>query len=178
MSDTLISFGDLKASAAHEFNIELDAAARADVAKRLGILGVKKARLSGRVTPVGKMDWALKAELGATVVQSCVVSLEPVTTRVEDTVLRSYLANPPELTDAAEVEMPEDDTVEPLPVTLDLQDVLSEALSLVLPTYPRAPDVDFSDAQFSAPGTTPLTDEDVRPFAGLKSLRDKLKDND
>ena len=32
----------------------------------------------------------LEADLGATVVQSCVVTLDPVTTRVEETALRRY----------------------------------------------------------------------------------------
>ena len=48
------------------------------------------------------------------------------------------------------------------------------ALALALPLYPRAEGADLAQAQFAGPGVTPMTDEDARPFAGLKDLRDKL----
>ncbi|HHI70111.1 MAG TPA: DUF177 domain-containing protein, partial [Rhodobacteraceae bacterium] len=33
------------------------------------------------------------------------------------------------------------------------------------------------ETTFSEPGTEPMKDEDLRPFAGLASLRDKLDKN-
>ncbi len=79
-------------------------------------------------------DWRLEAKLGATVVQPCVVTAEPVTTRIDDPVTRRYLAQMPE-PQGDEVEMPEDDSAEPLPDVLDLSAVMAEALALALPLY-------------------------------------------
>ncbi len=50
-----------------------------------------------------------------------------------------------------------------------------EALTLALPLYPRADGADLGEPVFTEPGKRPLTDEDARPFAGLKDLRDRLK---
>jgi len=71
--------------------------------------------------------------------------------------------------------MPEDDTVEALPVNLDLVQVMTEALSLALPLYPRADGADLGEAVFTQPNTAPMTDDDAKPFAGLGALRDSLE---
>ena len=61
-----------------------DAAARGALAEELGLLDLRKLRLSGRITPDGDSGWRLDATLGATVVQPCVVTLQPVTTRIDE----------------------------------------------------------------------------------------------
>ncbi|CAA9397509.1 MAG: Conserved hypothetical protein, gene in Ubiquinol-cytochrome C chaperone locus [uncultured Rubellimicrobium sp.] len=149
------------------FALAPEAGDRAAIAEHLGIPGIRKLRFEGRLSPEGRQDWRLEAQLGATVVQDCVVTLEPVTTRIEEEVVRRYLSDvtPPE---AVEVEMPEDDTVEELPQSLDLVEVLSEALALALPPYPRAPGVELGEMVVTEPGTAPLTEERTRPFAALK----------
>ena len=154
------------------FRLELDAAAREALAHDLGILAVRKLRLAGRVEPRGREDWHLAATLGASVVQECGVTLDPVTTRIEEPVERLYTADfaPPE---AGEVEMP-DDEAEPLPAVLDLAALAAEALSLALPPFPRAPGAALEEATAAPPGAAPLTDEDAKPFAGLAALRDRL----
>ncbi|NBD28432.1 MAG: DUF177 domain-containing protein [Alphaproteobacteria bacterium] len=169
----MIRFADLAGRKPHHFTLEPDAAGRDAVAGALGIRGVRKLRLSGDLRPMGRQDWHLNAQLGATVVQDCVVTLEPVSTRIDEPVERTYSAD---FQDPAgtEVEMPEDDATEPLPDTLDLGRVMIEALALALPTYPRAPGAQTGEAVFTEPGTTPLRDEDLRPFAGLAGLRDAL----
>jgi len=155
------------------FEITPEAGARASLAADLDLLALRKLRFAGRLVAEGARDWRLEATLGATVVQPCVVTAEPVTTRIDEPVLRRYLAEMPE-PEEDEIEMPEDDTAEPLPVTLDLFGVMAEALALALPLYPRAPGAALEDATFAAPGVTPLTDEDAKPLAGLAALRDKL----
>ena len=107
-------------------------------------------------------------------VQDCVVTLEPVVTRIDEEVVRRYLAEAPP-PGPGEVEMPEDDTVEALPASVDLVEVMLEALALALPPYPRAPGAELGPVLASEPGAEPLTDEAARPFAGL---RDALKRGD
>ncbi|OAN84602.1 hypothetical protein A8B78_06905 [Jannaschia sp. EhC01] len=156
-----------------EFSLEPDAETRKRIADALSLRGLKKLRFTGRLTAVGKYDWHLQGQLGATAVQECVVTLEPVTTRIDVEVERSYLENMPEPT-VEDFEIPEDDTAEPLPQTLDLHDLMTEALALALPDYPRAEGVALGQAVFAAPGVKPMTDEDAKPLAGLAALRDKL----
>lgn len=172
--DTALRLASLSRNAPRTFLIEPDANARALLARELGILGIKKLRFEGKLLPEGKADWHLAAHLGATVVQSCVATLNPVTTRIEDDVTRAYLTKFEEPEGGIELEMPEDDTAEHLPAVLDLATVMAEALALVLPPYPRAEGTDPVEAQVAAPGVVPLTDEAVKPFAGLAGLRDKL----
>jgi uncharacterized metal-binding protein YceD (DUF177 family) len=149
------------------FALAPDAGERARIADFLGIPAVRKLRFEGRLAPQGRQDWHLEADLGATVVQDCVVTLAPVTTRIDERVERRYLAQvtPPPM---GESEMPEDDTIEELPQSLDLVEVMVEALALALPPYPRAEGVELGEVVATEPGAEPLTEERARPFAGLK----------
>lgn len=168
-----IRVADLPARKPTRFDLQPDADALPLIAAVVGADAVRKLRFKGELRPTGRHDFTLQAELGATVVQPCVVTLAPVTTRLDEQVTRHYLAEMPE-PEADEAEMPEDDTAEPLPEVIDLGAVLLEALALALPLYPRAPDAELGDGSFAPPGAEPLTDEAVRPFAGLAGLRDKL----
>ncbi|PPB80018.1 uncharacterized metal-binding protein YceD (DUF177 family) [Albidovulum inexpectatum] len=154
------------------FRLEPDSETSAAIAQSLGILGVDKLRFEGELRPIGRGDWELTAQLGATVRQACVVTLDPVSTRIDEQVIRRYLADYQE-PEGEEVEMPEDDTAERLTEVIDLGTVMVEALALALPDYPRRPGAELGQAQFAAPGVTPLTDEDLRPFAGLADLLKK-----
>lgn len=169
----VLRLADLSNRRETPFALVPDAAGRAAVAAELGLSEVRKLRLEGRMIPQGRTDWRLEAQLGATVVQPCVVTLDPVQTRIDAEVLRQYLADMPE-PEGAEVEMPEDDTLEPLPSSVDLGRVMLEALALLVPEYPRAEGVEELDLTVTEPGKTPLTAEDVKPFAGLAGLRDQL----
>jgi len=159
------------------FELVPTAQERQAIAAELGITGVRKLRFTGALTPQGRHDWTLAADLGATVVQDCVVTLDPVASRIDEAISRSYLSQMPEIA-AAEIEMPQDDTIEGLPETLDLAQVMIEALALALPPYPRSAGADLSQAVFAEPGVTPMSDDDAKPFAGLGALRESLENKD
>ncbi|MEM6596472.1 MAG: DUF177 domain-containing protein [Pseudomonadota bacterium] len=165
---------DLPTTSPTTFEVIPDADERAALAAQLGITGVRKLRFAGYVRPAGEHDWQLTGRLGATVVQPCVITLEPVTTRIEEDVERLFLADLPELPEGSEIEMPENDQIEALGEAIALGTVMTEALALALPLYPRAQGADLAEAQFAPPGVAPMSDDDARPFAGLKELRDKL----
>ena len=105
----------------------------------------------------------------AEVVQPCTITLEPVTTRIKETVTRHYLADMPE-PEGDEIEMPEDDTLETLTDIIDVGQVMTEALALALPLYPRAEGAELGVTVFAQPGVDPLTDEAMRPFAKLADI--------
>lgn len=174
-TQTRLALARLPRNAETAFRLEPDAAERADMAEALKIDALRKLRFEGRLIPEGARDWRLEAHLGATVVQPCVVTLAPVTTRIDTDLTRRYLDDMPEPAEIdGEAEMPEDDTTEALPTHLDLAEVMLEAVALALPDYPRAPDAELETRVFAAPGVAPMRDEDARPLAGLAALRDKL----
>lgn len=148
------------------FELAPDAGGRAAVAAELGIPAIRKLRFAGRLQPEGRQDWRLEGELGATVVQDCVVTLDPVTTRLDEPVSRLYLAALPDPA-PGEAEMP-DEEAEELPQALDLAQVMLEALALALPPYPRAPGVELGEVVVTETGAEPLTGERAKPFAALK----------
>ena len=172
---TTLRLSDLANRKPTTFEITPDTGARDQIAADLGIVGIKKLRFAGQITPAGKRDWDLTADLGATVVQDCVVTLDPVTTRLDEQVHRIYAADF-EISDASEVEMPEDDRVEPLPDAIDLLAIMQEALSLALPPFPRKDGAALDPVIHTEPGKEAMTDDDAKPFAGLASLRAKLED--
>ena len=146
----------------------------------LGLRGLRKPSLVGEVVPDSSGGWRLEARMGATVVQDCVVTLEPVTTRLEEAVVRRYLSDiqVPDPEAAEEVEIPDDDTIEPLGHDIDLSAVLEESIALALPPYPHAQGVGHGDAAAGPSGAetpeNPSDRTDENPFAALAKLRDRL----
>lgn len=158
------------------FDIVPDPETLAALRDRLELSGLRKVRLAGQIAPEGRDDWRLEARLGATVVQPCAVTLEPVTTRIEEEVVRRYLAQWTEPQDA-EAEMPEDDTAEHRPEVVDLIAVLEEALALALPAFPRAPGAELEQTRAAPPGAAPLEDTaEETPFAVLAELKKEQRD--
>jgi uncharacterized metal-binding protein YceD (DUF177 family) len=172
-----IRLADLKHQKNRTFDLNLSQAELDQLADTLEVISVKKARLSGELSPRGKSDWLLTATLGATVVQNCAITLAPITTRIDEPITRQYLADFAEET-GHELEMPEDDTTEALPDAINLIAILTESLSLALPAFPRADGARFGQAIYTAPGAKPMSDEDAKPFAGLGDLRDALAKKD
>ena len=155
------------------FDLRPDAAQRSALALLLGISAIPALRFRGDLRPLGRSDLVLEAHLDATVIQPCVISLAPVTTKIGVPVLRRYLrdyAQPAE----DEAEMPEDDTSEPLPDSIDPGAVMTEALALALPDYPRVPGAVYGGVAVAPPGAMPLGEADLKPFAGLADLSKRL----
>lgn len=155
------------------FALAPDAPTLAAVAEDLGITAVSAMRFEGEIRAHGRNDFFMEARLTATVTQPCVISLEPVVTKIDAEVRRHYTADF-KIADNDEAEIPDDDTLEPLGEVIDAGEVAVEELSLALPPYPRAKDAELGEAVFAEPGSAPLKDEDLKPFAGLASLKDKL----
>ena len=159
------------------FDLRPDPATRAAMAADLGLLDLPAFRFRGEIRPTGRHDFLLEADLTASAVQACSVTLGPVPAEISETIRRTYLRDWVE-PEGDEVEMPEDDTQEPLPDVIDLGSVAQEALELALPLYPRAPGAALGEAVFAPPGSEPLREADLKPFAGLAALRDRLNSSD
>jgi len=146
------------------------------LAAELDLISLRKLRFEGVLSPAGKTDWAIKARLGATVTQPCVVTLDPVTTRIEEDVtwhlIKDWHAHEPEGDD---VEMPDDDTSAPLGEEIDLSAFMQEALALALPAYPRSETAPSEGTRAAPPGVAPISDEEIKPFAGLADLKKRME---
>jgi len=169
-----IKVSDLPNAGKTDFLLSPDSVACKQLAQELGILGISKLRFSGNLRPMGKADWLLVAKLGASVQQTCVVTLEPVTSRIDVEISRQFIREMPDWGDEDEREMIEDENIEPLGDAIDLGATMAEALALHLPPYPKKAGAQIQKTDFAAPGIEPLSDETVKPFAGLAALRDKL----
>lgn len=147
---------------------------RAALAKELGLLALYRLEFAGQIEPAGRDEFRLQGQLTAALDQACTVTLAPVPTKISESITRRYIAG---LTfpEAEEAEMPEDDSQEPMPDTLDLVEIATEALMLALPLYPRAPGAEFAELTHAPDGATPIEDEPAKPFAGLASLAARLK---
>lgn len=178
----VVRLGELNARKPYSFYIAPKAPALRSLADDLALSSLKKVTFDGKLTPLGTRDWQLDAQLGVTLIQPCVVTLDPVTTRIEEDVRRQYLAHYADVAESAdagdEIEMPEDDSTEALPAALDLGAVMLEALVLAVPQWPRAPGADLGALSVTEPGKAPLQDADLRPFAGLREQLEKKQTED
>jgi uncharacterized metal-binding protein YceD (DUF177 family) len=141
------------------------------VARLMGARSIRKMRFQGTLTPLPAAGWRLEGRLGATAVQTCVISLDPVTTRIDQHVRRTWLpSSEPMPAEIVLVPGEDEDEVEPLGPTIDLGLVAIEALALALPDYPRKPGAAIP-AELQAPAEE---DDRPKPFAALAALKDRL----
>jgi uncharacterized metal-binding protein YceD (DUF177 family) len=146
---------------------------RAHLAGFLGVISVEALQVSFRIQRWRARGLKLEGLLRARVVQSCVVTLEPVESAVETRFERRFL--PAEMIDpggeAEEVFVDPDgeDPPEPLTSEVDLGAIAVEELALGLDPYPRKPGSIF------APETSPAADKPAAsPFAALGRLKGRL----
>jgi uncharacterized metal-binding protein YceD (DUF177 family) len=173
----LIRTAGLGSRPATPFDLRPNGPERAALAMFLGISAIPELRFRGTIAPAGRRDLLLQGELLARVVQPCVITLDPVTTHLTEQVTRRYVEDFV-LPEGDEVEMPEDDGLEPLPQAIDLGAVATEALTLALPLYPKSAGATLGETVHAPDGVQPLRDADLRPFAGLSGLALKPAPND
>jgi uncharacterized metal-binding protein YceD (DUF177 family) len=183
MTDTssnpsILRVSDLAQNRATPFALRPDVKDLTAITAELDLIALRKLTFVGQLNAVGERDWTLTAKLGATVIQPCVATLTPVTTRIDVAITRRYIADMPTYSEEEEVEMPDDDNAERLPAMIDIHETMVEALALHLPLYPRAESEEMAETVFTEPGKKPMTDKDARPFAGLAALRDQLSSED
>lgn len=124
----------------------------------------------------------LTGRLRASVVQECVVTLDPVPVEIDEAFERGFLPFADLYSEdkpGSEHEIVTDrdlgDVPEPLTDPLDIGDVMAEELGVALDPYPRKPGLDEEAVYRATPeGVEPLTDADVKPFAGLADLAKKM----
>ncbi|MDP1628244.1 DUF177 domain-containing protein [Parvibaculum sp.] len=160
-----------------EIKFTADAKALKALARRYDVAEVKHLSGTGRIRPYRKAGLTLECTFKAEVVQSCVVTLDPVSQSIETSFTQRYLPAhmiEPEIgVPVAESEIVIDVEAEdaPEPMTgngIDVGEAVAEQLALAIDPYPRKPGIAFE---------APVEDEDdasespPNPFAVLEKLK-------
>ena len=176
--DSVVRFSEINQSKPFDFHLMLSNEKVAELVKRLDLLSIKKVSLVGVLSPLSINEWSLKAELRATVKQKCVISFKPVKTIVCETINRTFSPltsqNIPEADDDGSSPVIFDDTLYELSDEIDLTEIIFEELTLILPLYPKIQGAELGSYSVTEPGATPLDEENIKPFAQLSELKDRL----
>jgi uncharacterized metal-binding protein YceD (DUF177 family) len=167
-----------------DMEISATDAERAALAERFDLISLD--RLEARVSLRREADGSgvqMALHLIADVVQPCVVTLEPVGDHIEDAagflfVRAEDMPEPSHDADEELAEGEEEDAVEPyFDNTIDVGEVVSEHLAILLNPYPRKPGVTLKDRAEELAGIVTIDEDDSaseeekeNPFAVLKQL--------
>lgn len=132
---------------------------RAALAARFRIPAVESFRAELRLWPEADGSIRVDGRLAAEVVQTCVVTLEPVAQRVEEPVALRLL---PSGVEPADDDPDQPDEIPSRNGAVDLGEALAEQLALALDPYPRAPGAVLPEE---------ASDADEGPMAALAALR-------
>lgn len=154
-----------------DMEIEANAAECAALAERFGIRKVLS--LQGRAhlkAMAGGTLFRVDGHLSAVVEQTCVVTLEPVEQKVDETFVMIFGVG--EETDSMELDLSLDDDDPPEPLVdgaVDLGEVVAEHLALALDPFPRKAGAELPEIE-----EEPVVAEaKVSPFAALAALTQK-----
>jgi uncharacterized metal-binding protein YceD (DUF177 family) len=146
--------------------IVADAAERAALARRFGLLSLDRLSATLELRRQAGEVIRLTGRLIGDVVQSCVVSLAPVPAHIEADFEASYAAA--ELP-AVDLDPLDHDVPEPLiDGEIDLGEAVAQQLAIVLDPYPRAPGAALPAGDFAGAGEQTGK---KRPFAVLETLK-------
>lgn len=138
------------------YDIAADPGERAALARRFALVALERLEARVRLVRLAGGLVRLDAELSADVVQECVVSLEALASRVEE----SFTLHYGEGQDASRevVLSGEAELVEPVEGGLvDIGEAVAQQLSLALDPFPRAAGIEAPDSATGGVGASPFT---------------------
>jgi uncharacterized metal-binding protein YceD (DUF177 family) len=154
-----------------QLDLVADDRARDAIAKVAGLAALPRLEANFELARHGADGLRVTGRVAATVVQSCVVTLEPVESAIDEAVDLTFLPDAAPATETAGLQAL--DTDEPPEAirdgVIDLGAVATEFLLLGIDPYPRKP-----GAVFDAP---PAGDPSSHPFAALAALKKDRNSN-
>ncbi len=153
-----------------EFDVEAKPAERAALAERFGLVSIDalKARVRLKAMAGGTLI-RISGQLTASLVQTCVVTLDPLPAEVVEDFSMTFGGGEPDQV-GAEIELSLDDDDPPDPIedgVVDVGEVVAEHLALALDPFPRKPGIEFEGGE----DPTPQEEKKPSPFAALAQLR-------
>ena len=151
-----------------DFEIVASPAECAALASRFGVLAIHSLTAALRLKKLGKRGgFKLEGQFVATVDQSCVISLEPVTTEISEEVSATFSQGAGFEGAAVDIEPEEEDPPEPIGQDgIDAGEVVAQHLALALPAYPRSDKARWDQSRWQDQGS----ESPQNPFAVLKPL--------
>ena len=163
-----------------EVRVEAEADERAALAQRLGLIALDRLDATVRLdVKAGGRVVRLRGTLRAEVTQSCVVTVEPVRSRIEAPFERQYVAAKGPGTPAA-VDISPDGAEPPEPLvggTFDLGAAVAEQLALEIDPFPRTPGATFNGYVGGAADAGGGA-ESSGPFTGLAKIKGLRQDSE
>jgi len=160
-----------------ELSIEATPAELEALADFLGIKAVNDLRADIHIRPAADKSFRVSGNLTAEVIQTCVVTLEPVKNMLKSSFERMYAIDADDGGDE-NIEYDEDDADPPEVVkdgVVDVGELLTEQIALDMDPFPRAEGAAFSGYS-SQTGSADGEDVPPHPFAGLSRLKSKMAD--
>ncbi len=159
-----VTVDDIPEEGGQRFDLVADAPTRAAVARIAGLRDLPRLEANVEVTRYGAGGLRVAGRVSATVGQTCVVTLEPLTDEIDEEVAVAFapqVARQAGETGSAKEAM---DETEPLiDGTIDLGVLATEFLILGLDPYPRKADAVFQPPQDAS--------AEEGPFAALAALK-------
>ena len=155
---------------------------KAALARRLDLVSLDALTAQLRFEPTDEAEGAIRVTgtIRAELVQSCVVTLQPVPRTLSESISVLYAPLPAEQPEHEVEVLAEDDEAEPLPEDgIDVGEAVTEHLALFLDPYPRHPDAPTGPLTYSVgkegpKKSAPGDDKAAGPFAALGQLKSKL----
>ncbi|HLG87864.1 MAG TPA: DUF177 domain-containing protein [Alphaproteobacteria bacterium] len=145
--------------------IEADSGERARLAERFGLVSLDRLDASVRIRRREGGNVRVAGQLAADIVQTCVITLEPFPSHIEDSFTVEYTEAPPEAKQDLSLDL-EYETPEPIEGgIIDVGELVAQHLSLALDPHPRAPGAEL-DQRWSDSGQN-----EPSPFAVLEKLK-------
>lgn len=163
-------------SGSNKRTLEANEAERAALARRFDLQRLERLEATVTLKPINRRALIrLSGHLSAEVVQSCVVTLEPVASRIDEDFTLSFSHEINEADADVELSLEEDDPPDPIENgVIDLGEVVAEQLALAIDPFPRKPGAEFIPPQ-EENAATPDTKPTKSPFEALVRLVPKEK---
>jgi hypothetical protein len=172
-----VPLSELRGAKTRAFVDKVDLAVAEVLGTWLGLRKLRSLSYHAKITPIGRDKWRLSVECTAEVTQSCVLTLAPVEARLIDSFARIYIEGAPlGSKNDLDFDPTADDPPEPVRDAIDIGHAIAESLSLALDPYPRLKGAEFAPVRSAPEGVAPIEDSEVKPFAGLASLRKAMSD--
>ena len=150
--------------------IEADAAERAALSERFGLVAVDRLEAEFDLVRDGE-SYIASGRVQADVTQSCVATGDPVAARIDETVALRFVSPGREAVSEEEIELGAEqlDDIAHDDEAIDLGEAAAQTVMLALDPFPRS-----TDARTALRQAGVLSEEEAGAFGALKELRDRM----
>jgi uncharacterized metal-binding protein YceD (DUF177 family) len=155
-----------------QVEIEADAAERAALAERFGLVSLERLSAKFSLRRLRKDLIRVKGKVSAALVQACVVTLEPLPAEIAEEFELDFTEETGRQADELDLDAEAADGPEPLDgPEIDLGEIAAEQLGLAIDPYPRKAGAEVPAEWAGEPDPEPAPAEKVNPFAELGKLK-------